>query len=65
MLRIARIFLKSDIGLNLRIEKMRSRLAIAPASSAIRKDAYLTTHTCDTWEQVERYCREYDGVTVV
>lgn len=28
-------------------------------------DAYLTTHTCDTWEQVERYCRDYDGKTVV
>lgn len=28
-------------------------------------EAYLTTHTCETWEQVERYCRDYDGVTVV
>jgi len=27
--------------------------------------AYLTTHTCDTWEQMERYCREYDGKTVL
>jgi len=26
--------------------------------------AYLTTHTCDTWEQVERYCRDYDGKSV-
>jgi hypothetical protein len=21
-------------------------------------EAYLTSHECDTWEQVERYCRE-------
>jgi hypothetical protein len=28
-------------------------------------DAYLTTHTCDTWQQVERYCREFDGTKVV
>lgn len=28
-------------------------------------DAYLTTHTCETWEQVERYCRDYDGITVI
>ena len=28
-------------------------------------NAHLTTHTCDTWEQVERYCRDYDGKTVV
>ena len=27
--------------------------------------AYLTTHTCDTWEQVERYCREFDGEQVI
>jgi len=28
-------------------------------------NAYLTTHTCDTWEQVERYCKDYDGHIVV
>ncbi len=27
--------------------------------------AYLTTHECETWEQVERYCRDYDGKKVV
>ena len=28
-------------------------------------EAHLTSHECETWEQVERYCRDYDGVTVV
>lgn len=28
-------------------------------------EAYLTTHTCDMWEQVVRYCQDYDGVAVV
>jgi hypothetical protein len=28
-------------------------------------EAYLTSHECDTWEQGERYCHEYNGVTVV
>ena len=28
-------------------------------------EAYLTTHTCDTWEQVQRFCQDYDGETVL
>jgi hypothetical protein len=28
-------------------------------------EAYLTSHECEKWEQVERYCREYDGVAVI
>lgn len=28
-------------------------------------EAYLTSHTCDTWEQVERYCQDCDGVAVL
>ena len=28
-------------------------------------EAYLTTFTCDTWEQVEKYCRDYDGINVI
>ena len=28
-------------------------------------EAYLTSHECETWEQVERYCRDYDGVNVI
>jgi len=27
-------------------------------------EAYLTSHECETWEQVERYCRDFDGVSV-
>lgn len=28
-------------------------------------EAYLTTFECETWEQVERYCRDYDGKRVI
>jgi len=28
-------------------------------------EAYLTSHECETWEQVVRYCREYEGVSVI
>jgi hypothetical protein len=27
--------------------------------------AYITTHACDTWEQVEKYCRDYDRLTII
>ena len=27
-------------------------------------DAYVTTHTCDTWEQVIAFCTQYDGISV-
>jgi hypothetical protein len=27
--------------------------------------AYLTSHACETWQQVVRFCREYDGRKVV
>ena len=28
-------------------------------------EAYVTTHACETWEQVERFCRDYDGTPVI
>ena len=28
-------------------------------------EAYLTSHECETREQVERYCRDYDGQIVI
>jgi len=28
-------------------------------------DAYITTHTCDSWDHVERFCRDYDGTPVI
>lgn len=27
-------------------------------------EAYLTTETCDTWEQVVTFCSKYDGVSI-
>jgi len=33
-------------------------------ATGIADDTYLTSHECDTWEQVVRYCRDCDGLTV-
>jgi len=27
--------------------------------------AYITTQTFETWDQVERFCRDYDGISVL
>jgi hypothetical protein len=28
------------------------------------EDAHLTTHTCETWEEVLAFCTHYDGISV-
>jgi hypothetical protein len=28
-------------------------------------EAYITTHSCETWEQVVAFCSRYDGVGVI
>jgi hypothetical protein len=28
-------------------------------------DAYITTHTCESWAHVERFCRDFDGTPVL
>ena len=50
---------------HIRLERDEYVIDVFDAGIDDADEAYLTTHTCDTWEQVERYCREYDGVTVV
>jgi hypothetical protein len=27
--------------------------------------AYFTSHECETWDQVEKYCRDFDGVRIL
>ena len=40
-------------------------LAVFDNATRNADEAYLTIHECDAWEQVIRYCREFDGVTAV
>jgi len=28
-------------------------------------DAHLTTHTCDTWQQVRAFCTHYNGLSIL
>ena len=56
---------RGDIDFHIRLEHDEYAIDVFDAGIEDADAAYLTTHTCDTWEQVERYCRDYDGVTVV
>ena len=54
-------------GLDFHIQLERDDYVIDVFDSSIDNadEAYLTTHTCETWEQVESYCLDYDGITVI
>ena len=50
---------------HIRLERDNYVIDVFDAGFADADEAHLTSHECDTWEQVLRYCRECDGVTVV
>ncbi len=54
-------------GLDFHIQLERDDYVIDVFDSEVSNadEAYLTTFTCETWEQVEQYCRCYDGINVV
>jgi hypothetical protein len=56
---------RCDVDFHIRLERDEYVVDVFDIGTDDPDDAYLTTHTCDTWEQVEQYCRDYDGVRVV
>ena len=50
---------------HIRLEQDAYVIDVFDSSIDNADEAYVTTHSCDTWEQVVRYCNEYDGVTVI
>jgi len=55
---------RGDLDFHIRLEADEYYIDVFDSSIESTNEAYLTSHQCETWEQVERYCREYDGVTV-
>jgi hypothetical protein len=53
------------LGFHVRLERDNYVNDVFDSATGNADEAYLTSHECETWELVERYCREYDGVTVV
>jgi uncharacterized FAD-dependent dehydrogenase len=56
---------REPFDFHVRLEQDEYVIDVFDSSIDNPDDAYRTTHTCDTWEQVERYCRDYDGKTVI
>ncbi len=56
---------RNPFDFHIRLERDEYAVDVFDASQDESDDAYLTTHTCDTWEQVELFCRDYDGKKVV
>lgn len=54
-----------DFDFHIRLESDDYVIDVFDSSIEDTDEAYITTHTCDTWEQVERYCRDYDGISVI
>ena len=56
---------RGDVDFHIRLEQDNYVIDVFDSCYPDAHEACLTSFTCETWEQVERYCREYDGVTVV
>ena len=56
---------REPFDFHIRLEQDNYVIDVFDSSIDDPANAYLTTHECETWEQVERYCRDYDGKSVV
>lgn len=56
---------RAPFDFHIRLERDEFVIDVFDDSIENPDEAYLTTHTCDTWEQVQRYCQDYDGETVL
>lgn len=53
------------LDFHVRLERDEYVIDVFDSATDSADEAYLTSHECETWEQVEQYCRNYDGVTVI
>ena len=56
---------RDEFDFHIRLEQDSYVIDVFDSPTGNADEAYLTSHECDTWEQVVRYCHEYDGVRVV
>ncbi|HUI05737.1 MAG TPA: hypothetical protein VL486_01900 [Verrucomicrobiae bacterium] len=53
------------LDFHIRLEADEYYIDVFDSSIESTDEAYLTSHHCETWEQVERFCRDYDGMRVI
>jgi hypothetical protein len=67
---------RGDVEFHIRLEQDNYVIDVFDSEIDNADQAYLTSFSCETWDQVERYCRDFrlrvasyggqdDGVTVV
>ena len=56
---------RQPFDFHVRLEQDNYVIDVFDSATGNPDEAYLTSHECETWEQVERYCRDYDGNAVV
>jgi len=56
---------RAPYDFHIRLEQDNYVVDVFDISTDDPEEAYLTSHECETWEQVERYCRDFDGVRVI
>ena len=53
------------LGFDIRVEQDNYVIVMFDSATGDADEAYLTNHQCETWKLVERYCHDYDRVTVI
>lgn len=53
------------LGFHIRLEQDDYVIDVFDNSIEDADEACITTHSCETWEQVVAFCSRYDGVTVI
>jgi hypothetical protein len=56
---------RDPFDFHIRLERDEFAVDVFDNSIENPDEAYITSHECDTWEQVVRYCQDYDGETVI
>jgi len=56
---------RAPFDFHIRLEQDNYVVDVFDSASDNPNEAHLTSHECEMWEQVVRYCRDYDGVRVI
>jgi len=55
---------RDEFDFHVRLEEDDYVIDVFDSSISDPDEAYLTTHACETWDQVVQFCQRYDGISV-
>jgi len=56
---------RGEFDFHIRLEQDDYVIDVFDNSIEDADEAHITTHSCETWDQVVAFCARYDGVTVI